>query len=158
MEIKNIVLGIAIVILTLFVTINGISVFYPSVDYDNYCDEELSGKLITNEGECIDEGGRWNSYEVVDPERGVDGYCDKTYECRQDYDSAREDLWQRAMPRVCLTDSGFPSEPYLNGIFDFRLCRIGRCRRPGADKLLKAYTQYLSRDADEMDFARRGLR
>ncbi|MFH1586054.1 MAG: hypothetical protein ABIB79_04760 [archaeon] len=90
MQIKNIVLGIAIVILTLFVTINGISVFYPSIDYDDYCDEMLSGKLITTEGECIDEGGRWNPQEIVSPDREVDGYCDKTYGCRQDYEDARE--------------------------------------------------------------------
>lgn len=72
-------------------------------------------------------------------------------------ESVRKTLWQSVMPKPSLTDCGFPREPYSNGIFDFGLRRVARYRRPGADKLLKAYTQYLSRDAEEPDFARPGL-
>lgn len=43
---------------------------------------------------------------------------------------------------------------YSKGIFDFGFKRIGRYRQPGADRLLKAYTHYLSRDADDADFAK----
>jgi len=46
------------------------------------------------------------------------------------------------------------SQSYSKGVFDFGLQRIGRYRQPGADRLLKAYTQYLSRDADDVDFAK----
>ncbi|MBC8273801.1 MAG: hypothetical protein H8E40_02375 [Chloroflexi bacterium] len=69
----------------------------------------------------------------------------------------RKTLWQSVMPRTSLTDLGFPSEPYSNDLFDFGLRRIRRYRQPGANRILKAYTEYLSRDADETDFARPGL-
>lgn len=46
------------------------------------------------------------------------------------------------------------SQAYTKGTFDFSLKRIGRCRQPGAGRLLKAYTHYLSRDADDADFAK----
>ena len=61
-------------------------------------------------------------------------------------------LWQAAMPKMCLTDLGLPTIPYSNGVFDFGLRRIGRYRQPGANRVLKAYTRYLSREAEEHDF------
>lgn len=68
---------------------------------------------------------------------------------------SRERLWQYVMPRMCSgSDIPLPKPPYSNGVFDFGFRRIKRYRRPGVDKLLRAYTHYLSRDADEPDFAR----
>jgi hypothetical protein len=43
---------------------------------------------------------------------------------------------------------------YAKGVFNFGLQRIGRYRQPEAERLLKAYTQYLSRDANDLDFAK----
>jgi len=40
------------------------------------------------------------------------------------------------------------------GIFDFHLERNGRYRGPGANRLLSAFSKYLSRDADEVDFGK----
>ena len=57
------------------------------------------------------------------------------------------------MPKISITDLGLMSSPYNNGVFNFGLKRIGRIRQLGAERLLKLYTQYLSRDADEVDFA-----
>jgi hypothetical protein len=62
-------------------------------------------------------------------------------------------IWQAAMPKISITDLGLAVVPYENGVFNFGLKRIGRIRQPGAERLLKSYTQYLSRDADEVDFA-----
>jgi len=42
---------------------------------------------------------------------------------------------------------------YSNGVFDFGVKRIARLRQPQAMKLLSVYTAYLSRDADDVDFA-----
>ena len=39
MKLRDVILGIAIMILIIFVVVYGISVFYPSVNYDNYCPE-----------------------------------------------------------------------------------------------------------------------
>jgi hypothetical protein len=69
-------------------------------------------------------------------------------------ENSRKILWQSVMPRIVLTNYEHPLEPYSNSVFDFGLRRIGRYRQPGANRLLKAYTRYLSRDAEEHDFAR----
>jgi hypothetical protein len=62
-------------------------------------------------------------------------------------------IWEATMPKISITDLGLMSSPYNNGVFNFGLKRIGRIRQLGAERLLKLYTQYLSRDADEVDFA-----
>ena len=81
MNIKNLVLGIAIIILTIFVVIYGISTFYTAPEYEDFCEDLGVGKVIETEEECTELGGRWN--DDVD-------HCDKSYECREDYDDARE--------------------------------------------------------------------
>ena len=43
---------------------------------------------------------------------------------------------------------------YDNGVFDFGLCRVGRYRQPGATRLLNCYFNFLSRYAEEHDFAK----
>lgn len=91
MQIKNIILGIAITILTIFVAIYGMSVFYPSPDYDDFCEKYEVPKIIETQNECVDTGGKWtpnNIQRVSDKE--LSGYCDTTYYCRQDYEDARE--------------------------------------------------------------------
>lgn len=90
MDIKNIILGIAVMILTIFVTIYGMSVFYPAPDYDDYCPEVQMAKMITSEAECINADGKWNPYEEIRTPSDETGYCDISYYCRQDYDDVRE--------------------------------------------------------------------
>jgi len=66
---------------------------------------------------------------------------------------AQDKIRRSVMPKVSITDLGLVSVPYLNGVFNFGLKRVARIRQQGAERLLKLYTQYLSRDADEVDFA-----
>jgi hypothetical protein len=67
--------------------------------------------------------------------------------CRIKKQDTKDLIWQTAMA----------PKDYSKGVFDFMLQRVGRYRRPGADRLLKAYTQYLSRDADDLDFAKNSI-
>jgi len=92
MSLKNIILGIAIVILTIFVTVNGISVFYPSVDYDDFCDEFKTAELVQTEERCIEVDGKWTVDENIRcvTEPCPQGYCDRDFGCREDYEDARE--------------------------------------------------------------------
>jgi hypothetical protein len=92
MEIKNIIMGIAIIILTIFVTIYGISVFYPSPEYEDFCDENIrSVKIIDTEKTCLDNGGKWTAQEIkCVTEPCAQGYCDRDYVCRQNYEDARK--------------------------------------------------------------------
>jgi di/tricarboxylate transporter len=82
---RNVIIGIGIFILTLFVVVYGISLFYPSVDYDNYC-----GKFyqITNEADCISEGGTWQAAELKSAEAVPNGFCSESRTCQDEYDSA----------------------------------------------------------------------
>lgn len=65
----------------------------------------------------------------------------------------RERLWQLMVPRAFLNGRDI-RRTYAGGLFRFDLQRVGRYRAPESEKLLRAYTQYLSREADQHDFAR----
>jgi len=90
MQIKNIILGIAIIILTIFVTVYGINIFYPSGEYKDYCKDDKIYEIADTQQKCEDLGGKWRNYEFVKENDSVEGYCDRDYFCRQEYDSARE--------------------------------------------------------------------
>lgn len=70
------------------------------------------------------------------------------------HEAVREMIWLSTMPKPWTRDFGASNKPYSNGMFNYGLRRIERYRRPGSESLLDAYTQYLSRDADELDFSR----
>jgi hypothetical protein len=89
MEIKNIIIGIAIVILTIFVTFYGINTFYPKPDYEDFCGDVKTQEIIDTEERCIEIGGKWSVYETVKPvEGGVEGFCDRDYTCRKELEEA----------------------------------------------------------------------
>lgn len=90
MNLKNIAIGIAIIILTSFVTIYGIALLYSQPEYEDYCNNTKPVSYET-EQTCIIAGGKWNSiqpYETIPPEKPVTGYCDTEFYCRRDYDAA----------------------------------------------------------------------
>ena len=94
-NIKNLVLGIAIFILTMFVGIYGISTLYEKApEYNNYCPYDLN----TAE-KCVAEGGQWvNNTQVAIDNRGAPktvpaegGYCQYDYSvCQKEFDNAQE--------------------------------------------------------------------
>jgi len=65
---------------------------------------------------------------------------------------AQNELWEAALPEFSFPVA-LPNVQYESGKFDFGLRRIERYRQPGADGLLKSFTQFLSREAKEFDFA-----
>jgi len=96
MKIKELVLTLAIVVLTIFVTFYGINTFVSDKDYSDFCGEHTirPSKLVETESTCFDSGGEW-VYEarecVTDP--CPQGWCDYysgDAECRQEYDSFKE--------------------------------------------------------------------
>jgi len=90
-SIKNVVLGIAIIVLTIFVVIYGIGMIYEKPDYDDYCGDKSVG-VVDTETDCVAVGGKWTGYNGEEPRpvKSVDGWCDITYECREEYENARE--------------------------------------------------------------------
>lgn len=73
-------MGIALALI-LFGLINlGVYAFYPSPEYNDYCDRDsYSQKVEWTEQECIDEGGIW-----------LNMGCDFYSECGDEYDEARD--------------------------------------------------------------------
>jgi hypothetical protein len=90
MNIKNVVLGIAIIILTISVAVYGISLFYDAPEHADYCGEFKTLGNIDTSQECEELGGYWD----VEGPRSIDGeeqgYCDKNYYCGLEYDDAYE--------------------------------------------------------------------
>ena len=65
MQIKNIVLGVAIIILTMFVTVNGINTFYTSPEYSDFCSEGRPfPKLVGDDEERICPAVCVKMYEI----------------------------------------------------------------------------------------------
>lgn len=88
MNLKNIAIGIAVIILTSFVTIYGIALLYSQPEYNSFCQEVKTAEIIETEQRCLDIGGQWNSYEYSPKPEGMTGYCDRDFTCRQDYEDA----------------------------------------------------------------------
>ena len=89
MGIKNVVIGIAIIILTISVAVYGISMIYNSPEYEDFCLEGRTVSVLNNTNDCETLNGRWMPYESEVPLKS-EGYCDLDYYCRQDFDTASE--------------------------------------------------------------------
>lgn len=99
-SIKNILLGIAIFILTMFVGIYGISTLHgESPEYDDYCPNNLINQII-----CEQEGGVWvNNTQLVTDARGSTkpipvegGYCNYDYTpCQKEFEEAQKKYYKK---------------------------------------------------------------
>ena len=84
MDIKQIIVSVAIaIVFTMFVAY-GVETFYPSPDYEDFCPEWD----VQTEKECIAENGEWR--QDVNSEGIDNGHCQETNECRDAYDEANE--------------------------------------------------------------------
>jgi len=97
-DIKNIVLGFAIFLLTMFVGIYGMStLFGDSPEYQDYCSEFKTAQVIESAEQCEAIGGQWNDDAYPRPVRigdgesvDVYGYCDRDYTCRMELEADQE--------------------------------------------------------------------
>jgi hypothetical protein len=95
MGIKEIVIGIAIIILSISVVVYGINTFYERPDYEDYCGDKSTIGFVETKSECDSVGGKWTTYvehdEVLRPVEGkAEGWCDVSYYCREEYDNDLE--------------------------------------------------------------------
>ena len=90
MKIKEIVLGIAIIVLTIFVAFYGINTLFPKPEYNQYCPEVRIQQLIDTQAACLNTGGKWveDGYPRPVDGKNITGYCDVDYTCRQEFDAA----------------------------------------------------------------------
>jgi len=94
MSLKNIVLSVAIAVLTICVAVYGINTFYPSPEYNSYCPEYQTAEYIDSPQRCEANSGYWYPYEEKTLEGEINGYCDRNYYCHKDFNSAQE-TWYR---------------------------------------------------------------
>jgi len=93
MELKNWILGIAVMILTIFVVVYGLGVIYPKIVYEDHCALIKTAEVIETQERCEQVGGQWNPYfDDIQCTKApcVQGYCDRDYVCRKDYENALE--------------------------------------------------------------------
>ena len=94
MSVKNLVIGIAIIILTISVVVYGVNTFYSSPEYSDFCEEFKTVQVIETKEQCDAIVGKWNAdivpRPVVEGEKIIEGYCERDYTCREEYEDARQ--------------------------------------------------------------------
>lgn len=86
--IKNLIFGLAILVVTIIVAITGINAIYHAPQYDDFCNSTQIGQpYINNSADCISAGGVWNANYGQKPV-SEEGYCDLFFKCNQDFESA----------------------------------------------------------------------
>ncbi|MBI3334367.1 hypothetical protein HYZ97_02680 [Candidatus Pacearchaeota archaeon] len=111
MNVKNLVLGVGIVIVFALLLWQGIEAFYPSPEWDDYCGDVYQPRTISTEKtsefvaeteeQCLLNNGTWRN-----------GYCDYYYECQQDFDAAQKEhsavaFWISVIAGVIVLILGF---------------------------------------------------
>ena len=91
MNIKDVILGIAIIILTIFVSVYGISTLFPNPDYEVYCPADKVNVYIDNAADCTTADGRWNPMIGPKAVNEPSGYCDLYLKCSQEFDDANRE-------------------------------------------------------------------
>src|SRR3989344_3907288 len=89
LNIKNIVFGIGILILTMFVGVYGISTLYgEEPQYDDYCPN------VYNQATCEAEGGDWinNTQIIMEPDGARKPYPVEGGYCQYDYTRCQKEL------------------------------------------------------------------
>lgn len=87
-----------VIVINLFFNV-ALGLVYSSPDYSEFCPVERVNKVIENQQECLAKGGSWSEYtkptELSAPDQDLEkisGYCDREFECRQEYQTARENF------------------------------------------------------------------
>ncbi|MBI2452051.1 hypothetical protein HYV50_03150 [Candidatus Pacearchaeota archaeon] len=86
LNIKNLVLGIGIVIVFALALWQGIEAFYPSPQYEDFCQgrefydaPSPNGAPLINQTACEQRSGKW-----------INNYCDYNFYCQKDLDAAKD--------------------------------------------------------------------
>jgi hypothetical protein len=85
MKVKEGILGIAIIVLTIFVTYYGVSTIFPKPNFEDYCKSEVVNRYINNSAQCEAEGGIWNPTIGAKVPGEPAGYCDLYTKCSQEF-------------------------------------------------------------------------
>jgi hypothetical protein len=84
--------AIVLTILVVSLVNLGLSIFIESPEYDDYCPNFRTQEIIETAQRCEELEGKWN--DQIQPsklpgESLTNGYCDRDYVCRAEYEDAR---------------------------------------------------------------------
>ncbi len=91
MHLKNIIIAVGIIILTVSVGIYGVQTLYHAPEYNDYCAEAEMNWYVNTSVQCEELGGKWNGYVGPKTVDSPIGYCDTAYTCRMQYDADMKD-------------------------------------------------------------------
>ena len=147
MNLRGIILGITIFVLTLFVTTYGTDMFYSKPLYKDFCKNAMKMQPV-DEITCLNEGGKWQIYDVpkIEDERG---YCEMDFTCRKDYESTSEkyslNIFLIALPLGILI--------VLAGAYFFSLDAVGvGLMAGGVGTILRGVSSFWRYSADWLRF------
>ncbi|MFH1802571.1 MAG: hypothetical protein ABH864_03910 [archaeon] len=89
-NIKNIILGIGIVIVFALTLWQGIEAFHPTPEYEDFCEDFRTREIIETPQQCETVGGQWQPYEGPKAPDGTSGWCDRDFACTEDWEAARD--------------------------------------------------------------------
>ncbi|MAG37943.1 hypothetical protein CMI45_00960 [Candidatus Pacearchaeota archaeon] len=106
MNLKNLALGIGIIVVFALALGYGIEAFYDTPEWDEFCEEVIVPQTLDSQGDFAPvtqeqceatEGAKWNTYEdsrtpkrVLEGQVVETGHCDYHSECQEKYDDARD--------------------------------------------------------------------
>ena len=92
MSLKNYVITVAIIILTISVVVYGVNLLYDNPEYTDFCDDFKTAEFIDTQERCEAVDGKWTEDRIPRPVDGknITGYCDRDFTCRGNYETARE--------------------------------------------------------------------
>jgi len=143
MNLRGIIIGIAIFVLTLFVSTYGVNTFLNEPAYNDFCPNSILKVSEMNESICFDNGGRWN------PGFENQGYCDQNFRCNEAYKLEKErydmNVFLMAVPLGILI--------LLGGFFFFSLESVGvGIMSGGVGTLLRGIGSYWRYSEDWLRF------
>jgi len=91
MKAKDILLAVAIIILTIFVTFYGLNTLFPKQQFNDFCGEFKTAQIIETPEMCEEIGGKWTFQDIrCITEPCPQGYCDRDFSCREDFEKINE--------------------------------------------------------------------
>jgi hypothetical protein len=87
---KLVIFSVAVAFLSVFFFAYAVQAVYPAPQYEDFCDRTAPSKLLDNEADCVESGGRWTDYEKDALNMEVRGWCDSNFECEEEYDAVRK--------------------------------------------------------------------
>ena len=90
--VKKWFLAIAIgIIFSMFIHYT-VSTVFDEPQWNDFCEDKFVS--YTTEAECLENNGKWNSFEPKQVAR--EGYCDINYECQTQFENKRDDFRDKA--------------------------------------------------------------